>query len=445
MKRFRTVLTCSIIVVMVTSMLAGCGGASKPPQAPASSAPASPGTASSSTSTLSSFDQLMATKDRLPLSGIQPLQLESRKNIEKALPKAPKKNITIGWSGAFLGAPFFVQMMDTANATAQKYGYKMNYQNANFDIQKQFTHIDTFITQKVDVIVINAVDINASVQYMKRAVQAGIPVIITGPTDAKDEYPIVTTFISGAFDPGFEVGVYTAQKMYKQGKTLKLGFSLSNVTDAASNSRPAGFISGYLYESHKMAGKAYADKWDAVLDGYNLWVKFRDKGSLKDEANGIDLVGYGQGGGTDPAAGQKASSDLLTAHPDMNVLFVEQDSQLLGVMKEMKQHNLVPGKDMQLVCAADGTKEGMDYIKEGTLLATALNTPDYDGASVVELIHKIFEGNFDASNMPANSYTPTAAITKENIDMFYNPNTAFANPIPWDIQTIDQHNAKNKK
>lgn len=438
MKKFRLFLTGVISVVMVSSLLAGCGSA-------ASSKVESTPQPSTSSNSQSSFEQLLAMKDKLPLSGIVPLHLDSRKDVVKALPKSQKKNITIGWTGASLGSPFFVGMMDSANAAAKKYGYTINYQNANFDFQKQLTHMDTFVSQKVDIIVLNACDIDASLQNMKSSVAAGIPVIVTGPTAAKADYPVITTFLSGSFEPGFQVGIYTADKLYKEGKTLSVGFTESDIGYADANSRPCGFISGYIYQSRKLAGKPFANKYDAILEGYNDWIKLRDQGKFNDVANGLNLVGYGVGGGTDPASGQKAASDLLTAHPDVEVLMVEEDSQLLGVIAEVKQHNLVPGKDIMIVCGADGTKEAMDFIKAGTVLATASNTPNYDGEGVVELIHKIFEENYDASNLPANSYTPTICINKENVDQMYDPNSNFAKVTPWEIQTIDQYNTANKK
>ncbi len=445
-KRFLVSLTCIITVVMGTSLLAGCGSSSGQTSAtPASQSSTSTASQSSSNSsnTKSSYDQLLAEKDQLPLSGLQPLHLDSRASINKALPKTQKGNLTIGWTGASLGSSFFVQMMNSANAAAKQYGYKINYQNANFDLQKQLTQIDTFITQKVDVLVINAVDVKATTQYIKRAVDAGIPVIVTGPTAVQSDVPVVTTFLSGSYQPGWEVGIYTADKVYKAGQSLKVGFTASDLGYADGNSRPDGFIGGDIYESQKLAGKPFANKYDAMLAGYNDWEKVKNDGKFNDTANGLDLVGIGVGGGTDPASGQKAASDLLTAHPDINVLMVEEDSQLPGILTEIKQHNLVPGKDIKIVCGADGTKEAMDDIKAGTVLATASNTPNYDGAGIIDLIHRIFQENFDANNLPANSYTPTVAITKENVDQYYDPNSDFAKSTPWQLQTIDQYNAAN--
>ena len=62
---------------------------------------------------------------------------------------------------------------------------------------------------------------------------------------------------------------------------------------------------------------------------------------------------------------------------------------------------------------------------------------------MIELIHDIMNG-FDANDLPANSYTPTYVITKENLDQVYTPGDKFASMLePWDIMTTEEYNAAN--
>lgn len=452
----KKILTFVVVLAMVVSAFAACSGtpaASTAPSAAPSTAPsteesAAPGTeqsAAPSQAASSSLDQLLAKEDKLALSGIVSGHLESRADINKGLPVQKKDKVTIGWTGASLGSTFFQGMMDSANAKAAEYGYTMNYQNASFDLNAQQNHLDTFITQKVDIIVCNAVDVDSTMSYYERAVAAGIPVIITGPKQAKDSYQIITTFLSGSNESGFQVGLYAAEKLYKKGEVLKMGVTQSDIQSADAHSRPCGFIAGWLYKSAEMDGTPYASKWDAVLEAYEAWTTCFKNGSydgLKDK--GLDIVGYGVGVTTDAAGGQKASSDLITAHPDMDLIFVEEDSQALGVIQEIKQHNMEPGKDILLCCGADGTKEAMEYIQQGVIMATASNCPYYDGEYVINLIHDIFANGFDANNMPANSFTPTFCINADNVAQYYDANLAFAKPDPWKVMTIDEYNAANE-
>ena len=432
MKKVRFPLIVVLAVCMV--LAAGCSSGAKNGGKDAADLPTGE----------AALEALLSMKDNLSLSGIQPLTLESRAHIEKALPKEPKEDVTIGWAAASLGSTFFVNMISSAEETAKKFGYTLFYENANFNVQTQSTHVETFVTKKVDVIVLNAVHIDSSLQDIKRAVAAGIPVIVTGPTSTPEDFPVVTTVLSGSYAPGFQIGEYIAENFYKKGEVLEVGMALSQVGMAAdTESRANGFIGGFLHKSREMAGNPYPTKYDAMLEGYYHWIEFRDKGKLDLSEKGIKLVGYGNGGSPDPQGGQKASSDLLTAHPQMDILFVETDPMFPGVEAEIKSHNKVPGKDLIVACAADGTRQAMDAIKDGRLFATGYNSPILNGVSIITLIHDIFSGSFDANNLPANSFTPAAIITRDNVDDFYDPNSDMAKAFPFKFQTIDEYNAAN--
>ncbi len=453
MKKSSKIVALVLAVLMLTALLTGCAGSggTATPSAPASQAPAStaPSAAASADASaapeLSALDKLLAMEDKLPLGGLQPGQLESRASINKALPmkKTNSDSITIGWASASQGSSFFTEMLKSAQEKCDEYGYKLNYQVANFDVNAQMTQIDTFLTQGVDFLVVNAVDIDATASYYQQAVEKGIPCIVVGPTAAKAEYPLVTTVLSGSFESGYVVGQYMAEKLNKDynGKELKVGFVISRAGDADSNSRPCGFVSGYLQKNAELNGKPYASKWDATLDGYAVWTECRDKGTSK--VPGIlDLVGYAAAGSTDANSGQTAAADLLTAHPDMNLLMTDTDSLSPGVLQEIAQHGMTPGKDILVCCGADAAKYTLDNIKAGKIIACGTNAPYYTGAGVVNIIHDIL-GGADYNDLPANSYTPTYCVNIDNIDKYYDPNLEFAPMLDWKIQTVEEYNAAN--
>lgn len=394
---------------------------------------------------MSSLDKLLSMEDKLPLGGLQPSQLESRADINKALPvkKTNSDTITIGWASASQGSSFFTEMLRSAQERCDKYGYTLKYQVANFDVNAQMTQIENFLTQGVDFLVVNAVDIDATVRYYEQAVEQGIPCFVVGPTAAKAEYPLVTTVLAGGYDAGYTVGQYVAEKLFNDygSKELKVGFVISRAGDADSNSRPCGFVSGYLEKNAELAGKPYASKWDATLDGYNVWVACRDSGSAKIDGI-LDLVGYASAGSTDANSGQTAAADLLTAHPDMDLCFVETDSLSPGVLQEIAQHDMTAGEDILVACGADAAKYTLENIQAGKILAVGVNVPYYTGEGIIEIIHEILDGA-DYNNLPASSYTPTYCVNVDNVNEYYDPTLEFAPMLPWDIQTIDEYNAAN--
>lgn len=425
-----------LVLLMVGAMLIGCGGGDTDD---------GNGDGNGDT-TKTAYEQLMEMEDRLPLSGIQPLSYEDRDTVDKGLPVEQKSDVTIAWCAAFMGSSFFTELYGSAEETAESYGYTILSDTADFNLNTQLTQFENYITQGVDVIVLNAVDLDSSVAAINAAVAEGIPVIVTGPRPADPAYPIVTNVISGSFNSGYEVGLFTASELYVAGSDpLQMGFAISMMDSADAQSRSTGLIAGYLYQAAEIEGNPYPTKWDAVLDAYNAWITIRDSGRLMAADSGLplDFVGYGDAGSTDAAAGQLASSDLLTANPDMDILLVETDTMLPGALAEVDQQGFVAGEDLKIVCCADGTREALEYIMSGELFATATNIPYYNGIQIVELIHDMFEEGFDANNMPVNEYTPTMAIHAGNVADYYDADKPFALSGEWEMMTIEEYNAAN--
>jgi len=72
--------------------------------------------------------------------------------------------------------PFFVTMKEEAEATAAKLGVKLNFIDAQNASDKQMAAIETFISQKVDGILISPLTEDSLVPAIEAAVKAGIPV-----------------------------------------------------------------------------------------------------------------------------------------------------------------------------------------------------------------------------------------------------------------------------
>jgi ribose transport system substrate-binding protein len=443
MKKSKTL--CAILAVLfVAALIAGCGG-DKPAESPSTSQSVPPSASAPSTQAQqTSLEKLLAMENKRPLGGLQPAHLDSRASIKKALPVTDDGHITIAWASASQASSFFTEMLRSARERCAQYGYDFTYQvAANFSLDEQITHIENFLTQDIDFLVVNAIDIDATLNFYNQAVAQGVPVIVVGPTAAKPEYPLVTTVLSGSFESGFVVGEYVAEKLYKDynGKELQVGFVFSRTDDADSNSRPCGFVSGYLNKQAALNGKPYASRWDATLEAYNYWTSCINSGSST--IPGImNLLGYEPAGATDANSGQRASEQLLTRFSNMDLLFADTDSLSAGVLQAVVERGLTPGEDILIATGADAADYCLLNIIDGKILATGTNAPYYTGESVVDLIHSIYNG-FDANNLPANSYTPTYCVNVDNVNEYYNPDLKFAPALPWTVETIDEYNIRN--
>ena len=85
----------------------------------------------------------------------------------------------LGISMGSLGNPYFVTLADGATARAKELNpnVKVTSVSADYDLSKQFSQIDNFISSKVDLILINAVDPSAMASAIKKARNAGIVVV----------------------------------------------------------------------------------------------------------------------------------------------------------------------------------------------------------------------------------------------------------------------------
>ena len=122
---------------------------------------------------------------------------------------------------------------------------------------------------------------------------------------------------------------------------------------------------------------------------------------VSDGKAGFEVVAQGWGAWNNDG-GLKAMEDILTAHPDINVVLGENDSMVLGARKALEAAGKV--NDVLLVAAADGQKEALQMIKDGKYGATGLNDPDLVGRTAVDVGLKAVDGKL-AADFPKLDYT----------------------------------------
>lgn len=457
------ILALMMVLVLAFGLLAGCGGSdtTTPTTTPAdnSSSTSTPADSSSDNTEatgvvfpavpdlggMTANEWLITREDKKPLGGVVASHFENRADVYKGLDQIDYDDdeVVIGWLSASLGSSFFTEMVRSAREACEKYGYKFINFDANFDLTTQIEQVENILTQDIDFLMINATDIDALSIYYKQAAEMGIPVFCTGPSSAQDDYNIVTTVLSGSWKSGFVVGEYCAEQTYGQYEDgINVGFLIAQLGDADSESRSCGLISGYLSKAAEMAGQPYADEFEAGVIGYNTWIECRDKGNASIPGI-INCVGYVTTENIDPATAQPKAAELLTAHPDMDLVLCETSSFGTGIVNECIQAGMIPGKDILIAYAADGTGDICRLVKSGEVMCTGTNLPYNNGQGVIEYIHSILAKEVDANDLPANSYTPTYCVTADIVDQVYSEGDEFAAQLEdWKILTTDEYNAQ---
>lgn len=301
---------------------------------------------------------------------------------------ASAEGCTIGISMKTLDAPYFAAQDVAARKRAEEIGCTPISADAGNDLNKQVADVEDLVAQGVDALIINVRDSQGLVRAVNAAADAGVPVIaIDSSIDASAN--IVTLVQSSNTRNGMLVGQWLADET--DGQDLKIALLSGDQGNEVGQERRLGVLAGLIEGQLKNGGKA-----------------------------SYEIVGQGWGGWGNEG-GLTAMEDILTAHPDVNVVLGENDSMLLGARNALRAQGL--DDKVLLVAAADGQKEALELIKTGEYGATGLNNPAQVAATAVDIAKGVIDGTM--TDIPKITYTEPAVITQQNVDQYYNPEAVF--------------------
>ncbi len=99
---------------------------------------------------------------------------------------AGSKPLVIGVSLMNMANEYIVNLNDTMTAEAKKAGVQLIVNDARRSAENQVRHIETFVAQKVDAIILNPCEVDASSPAVDKALAAGIPIVnVNSETQSK--------------------------------------------------------------------------------------------------------------------------------------------------------------------------------------------------------------------------------------------------------------------
>ncbi|WP_225769069.1 substrate-binding domain-containing protein [Inquilinus sp. Marseille-Q2685] len=270
-------------------------------------------------------------------------------------------------------ALFFNQINEGAQKAADAAGAKLVIFNANNVPSAQNDAIENYITQKVDGIVLVAIDVNGVKPAITAAKQAGIPVVAVDAQipDGDNAAFVGVDNLKAGEEIGKHVADYVKQNM---GGSAKLGVI------GALNS----FIQNQRLDGFKKALSASGVKVDIVdtVDGQNV--------------QDVALT---------------ASENLMTANPDMTALYATGEPALIGAVSAVTSQGRTG--DIK-VFGWDLTAQAMEGIDAGWVAAVVQQDPATEGKVAVETLLKLKKGE----TVPAIINVPVTIVTKANVDQF---------------------------
>jgi ABC-type sugar transport system substrate-binding protein len=113
---------------------------------------------------------------------------------------------------------------------------------------------------------------------------------------------------------------------------------------------------------------------------------------------------------------QKAMEDLISRFPNLKGVIAQNDDVADGCIAALRAAGMRPGQDVFL-SGADGTTGGAEMIKQGQLLATSANVPQYMGALLTSRLYDVMNGwRPRAAERLMNWRSVT--MTKDNVDVY---------------------------
>ncbi|CAE6776205.1 D-threitol-binding protein [Paraburkholderia domus] len=283
---------------------------------------------------------------------------------------ADKPLTSVGITVGSLGNPYFVTIAKGAEAKAKQINpnVKVTTVSADYDMNKQFTQIDNFISAHVDLILLNAADPKAIEPAVRKARAAGIVVVAVDVAAAGTDATVQTNNVqAGELSCGF-----IAKKLNGHGNVV------------IENGPPVS----------------------AVLDRVNGCKSVLAKNP------GIKILSDDQDAKGSREGGMNAMQGYLTRFPKLDAVFTINDPQAVGSDLAAKQ---LHRKDI-VITSVDGAPDIETALRSDTLVqASASQDPWAMAQTAVGIGYGIMNGK-----KPANPTVllPSTLVTRDNVNTY---------------------------
>ena len=269
----------------------------------------------------------------------------------------------IGLAVSTQNNPFFVTLVEGAEAAAAEAGLGLTVVDAGDDVTKQVSDIEDLLSKNISVLIINPVDSDAVAGVVQDAKDAGVKVIA------------VDRVVNGV-----EVDCTIAS---------------DNVMGAEMATQ---YIVDTLGEGIKVAELQGVPGASAAID--------RGEGFHNVADAKLEVVAS-QTANFDRTEGMSVMENMLQANPDIQAVFAANDEMALGAVEAISG----AGKEIMVV-GFDATDDAVAAIKEGKMAATVAQQPFKIGESSVEVAAKLIAGETVEASMPVE----VALVTAESAE-----------------------------
>ena len=253
--------------------------------------------------------------------------------------------------------------------------YEITMADGKNDMAEQTNQVQNFITQGMDVIILNLVQTSSADAVIDQIVAADIPLVLI------NREPLAYDADGKTLDEAYEGILNNAQVCY-----------------VGADARQSGTFQGEMVAELENHGDINGDgKISYIMiegDPENIDAQYRTEFSVK----ALTDAGYevecldDQVGNWDQTKGQELCANALTAYGDkIEVVFCNNDAMALGAATAILTAGRTVGKDIYLL-GVDALEEAVQLVKDGEMTGTVLNDHIGQSHAAVDVAVKLLNG-----------------------------------------------------
>jgi inositol transport system substrate-binding protein len=284
-------------------------------------------------------------------------------------PAGQPKPIVIGVSLLNLSNEFIVMLNKAMEGKAKELGVELIVSDAQRNAEKQVQQVESFIAQKVDAIILNPCESEASSPAVDKALGAGIPIVNVN----SETRSTPTAFVGSRDEESARIAMdFIAKKLGGKGNIV--------------------MMHGFMGQAAQIKRDQGAREVLAKQPGLKL---LADQTAEWDRAKAMTLM-----------------ENWIQSYGDkIDAVFAQNDEMGMGALIALEQ---AKRKDKVTVASVDAIADALDAVKEGRLDATVFQDAKGQGAGAVETAVKIVKKEPHEKQL----YLPFQLVTKANVAQY---------------------------
>ncbi len=284
-------------------------------------------------------------------------------------PEARDARPVIGVSLLNMANEFIVTIQEAMKERADELGVRLILNDAQRSPERQVQQIETFIAQKVDAIVLNPCEVEASSPAVQKALAAGIPIVnVNSETRVSP-----TAFVGSRDEESARIGMdYLARRLNGTGGVL--------------------MMEGYMGQAAQIKRSAGARDVLKKQPGLQL---LASQSAEWDRAKAVTLM----------------ENWLQSYGKNVRAVFAQNDEMAMGALLAIERAGR---KDDIVVVGVDAIRDALQAVRDGRLAATVFQDGRGQGRGAIETaLHLIRKEPFTGE-----TFIPFQLVTQENVAKF---------------------------